>query len=96
MTDNVHMSPQLRRDLIARLRRIEGQTQGVQRMLEEERDCSEVIHQLASIRAATRSASLALIEQYVLARLHSAPAERESQGLDRAITDILSVLTHAP
>ena len=96
MTDNARMSPELRHDLIARLRRIEGQTQGVQRMLEEERDCSEVIHQLASIRAATRSASLTLIEQYVLARLHSAPASNEDQGLERAIADILSVLTHAP
>jgi len=96
MTENAHMSPELRRDLIARLRRIEGQTQGVQRMLAEERDCSEIIHQLASIRAATRSASLALIEQYVLARLHSAPAGKEGQGLERAISDILSVLTHAP
>ena len=96
MTDNAHMSPELRRDLIARLRRIEGQTKGVQRMLEEERDCSEVIHQLASIRAATRSASLALIEQYVLTRLHSAPANKEGQGLERAITDILSMLTYAP
>ena len=89
------MSPKLRHDLIARLRRIEGQTQGVQRMLKEERDCSEIIHQLASIRAATRSASITLIEQYVLGHLSSAPADGEDERLERAIADILSVLTHA-
>lgn len=96
MADNAHVPPELRRDLIARLRRIEGQTRGVQRMLEEERDCSEVIRQLASIRAATRSASLTLIEQYVLARVCSAPAGEEGEGPESAIADILSVLRHAP
>jgi DNA-binding FrmR family transcriptional regulator len=85
----------LRRDLIARLRRIEGQAQGVQRMLEQERGCSEVIHQLASIRAATRSASRALINHYVQARLHSASGD-EAEEVERAIADVLSVLAHAP
>jgi len=95
MAQTVHMPPELRRDLIARLRRMEGQTKGVQRMLAEERDCSEVIHQLASIRAAARSASLALIKQYALARLRSAPPD-EKDSLEHAIADILSVLTHVP
>jgi len=36
----------------ARLRRIEGQVRGLQRMLEENRDCAEVIQQLTAARAA--------------------------------------------
>ena len=95
MLDSGPIPHRLRRDLIARLRRIEGQAQGVQRMLADERSCSEVIHQLASIRAATRSASRALINHYVLARLHSASGD-EAEELERAIADVLSVLTHAP
>jgi len=94
MADRAPIPPQLRRDLIARLRRIEGQAQGVQRMLEQERGCSEVIHQLASIRGATRSASQALVSHYVLARLQSAPADEGNEELERAMVDVLSILTH--
>jgi DNA-binding FrmR family transcriptional regulator len=51
-------------EMLLRLRRIEGQARGVQRMLEEERDCAEIVHQLASIRAATQSAALFLLKHY--------------------------------
>lgn len=35
-------------DVVKRLRRIEGQIGGIIRMLEEQRDCSEVVTQLAA------------------------------------------------
>ena len=53
-----------RQELLGRLRRIEGQARGVQRMVEEQRDCTEVMNQLASIRAATHSASVFLLKHY--------------------------------
>lgn len=55
---------EIRQEMLSRLRRIEGQARGVQHMVEEGRDCAEIIHQLASIRAATYSASLFLLKQY--------------------------------
>ena len=51
-------------ELLRRLRRIEGQARGVQRMVEEQRDCTEVLNQLASIRAATYGASVFLLKRY--------------------------------
>ncbi len=53
-----------RDDLILRLRRIEGQAKGIQRMVEDGRSCAEILDQLASVRAATRSASIALLRHY--------------------------------
>ncbi len=50
--------------LMRRLRRIEGQVRGVQGMVTEERDCREILQQLASIRSAVQGASLAFIEEY--------------------------------
>jgi DNA-binding FrmR family transcriptional regulator len=38
--------------LLNRLRRIEGQVRGLQRMIEEGRDCTEVVHQVSAVRAA--------------------------------------------
>ena len=39
-------------DLRNRLRRIEGQARGIQRMLDEGRSCQEIITQVAALRAA--------------------------------------------
>ena len=47
------LDPEVKRSLINRLRRIEGQARGIQRMLEEDRDCQEVLAQLVAMREAT-------------------------------------------
>jgi DNA-binding FrmR family transcriptional regulator len=38
--------------ILARLRRVEGQIRGLQRMVDERRDCSEIVTQLSAARAA--------------------------------------------
>jgi len=38
--------------LIRRLKRIEGQVRGIQKMIDESRDCESVITQLAAVRSA--------------------------------------------
>ncbi len=51
-------------DVQKRLKRIEGQVRGVQRMLEDERDCKEIIQQLTAIKSAVQNASLAYMRTY--------------------------------
>lgn len=48
-----------------RLRRIEGQVQGIQRMLDEGRVCDDVLNQLLAVRAAVEQASLLMTEQHI-------------------------------
>lgn len=57
------LSDDARADVVARLNRIEGQIRGVQRMLNDGRDCHEVITQLAAVRAAVTSVSMTLAER---------------------------------
>ena len=45
-------SPELKTELSHRLRRIEGQVRGVQRMVDEDRDCPEILQQMTAIRSA--------------------------------------------
>jgi DNA-binding FrmR family transcriptional regulator len=52
--------------LIARLKSIEGQARGVQRMLTEERECREIMDQLAAMRAATHAVSMQAFEAFAL------------------------------
>lgn len=49
----------------ARLRRIEGQIQGVQRMLDEGRTCEDVLTQVLAIRAAVEQVSLGVTEHHM-------------------------------
>ena len=53
--------PNAKQGLIRRLRRIEGQLRGVQTMVDEERDCQEILQQLSAIRSAVQGASLAFL-----------------------------------
>jgi DNA-binding FrmR family transcriptional regulator len=51
--------------LRTRLRRIEGQTQGVQRMLEEDRSCEDVLTQLLAIRSAVAQVCVGMTERHL-------------------------------
>jgi DNA-binding FrmR family transcriptional regulator len=57
---------EVKTDLLVRLRRTEGQVRGIQRMIEENRDCQEVLQQLSAARAALLHASASLARHYAL------------------------------
>ena len=45
------MDETTKKSLTTRLRRIEGQVQGLQRMLENDRECEEVLTQIMAVRS---------------------------------------------
>ena len=51
--------------ILARLRRMEGQVRGVQRMVEEDVYCLDVLTQLSAIIAAARTAGLLVLEDHI-------------------------------
>lgn len=51
--------------ILARLRRMEGQVRGVQRMIEEDKYCVDVLTQLSSVIAAARAIGLLVLEDHV-------------------------------
>ena len=51
--------------LVKRLRRIEGQVRGLQRMLEEDRYCIDVLTQVAAVTEALESVALKVLEGHV-------------------------------
>ncbi|MGI5840453.1 MAG: metal-sensitive transcriptional regulator [bacterium] len=55
-----------RKEIILRLRRIEGQVRGLQKMVDEERDCDEIVIQLSAIRAALEKVSLSIVGSYMV------------------------------
>jgi len=86
--DMAIQDPQVKNDLIQRLRRIEGQTRGVVRMIEEGRDCQEVLQQLAAIRAAVQQASIQVMRSYALECIQATESSPEemAEALIRAVS----------
>ncbi len=87
-------NPQAKRNLLGRLRRIEGQVRGVQDMLEEERTCSEILQQLTAIRAAVQGASLMLLREYATDCLIN--AEEDPRQREYLVQDLIDLLGKAP
>ena len=78
--------------LIKRLHRIEGQVRGIERMLEEDRYCIDILTQLGAVSTALESLSLEILDDHVqhcvagaLASGDAAEAEKKSEELLAAV-----------
>ncbi len=87
------LSVQAQEEIHARMRRIEGQARGVQRMLSEDRDCLEILTQLTSLRSAAYSASIALTKHYAVQCLQDAD---EQASPDEVMKHLVEVLLRTP
>ena len=91
MARNVRtIAPSQRDDVLVRLRRIEGQVRGVQRMVEEERSCREIVNQLAAVKAAIASLNGVVVECYARDCLGDAGATR-----DETVAELMDVVLKA-
>jgi CsoR family transcriptional regulator, copper-sensing transcriptional repressor len=59
------VDPDAKHAMVSRLRRIEGQVRGLQKMIEEERYCAEVLMQLSSVQEALRGVGRALLHNHL-------------------------------
>ena len=77
-------------DLLRRLRRAEGQLGGLQRMIEEGRECREVATQFAAVSRAVRSAGHHYLSR-TMTRCLSDPDAAAAEGYDAAMLERLFV-----
>ena len=78
--------------LVKRLHRIEGQVRGIERMVEDDRYCIDILTQIAAVKTALDSVSLQLLQDHVthcvadaLAAGTRAAADEKSQELLAAV-----------
>ena len=86
---NSKLSPEVQENIEKRLQRLEGQVRGVRRMLNQDRDCPDVLTQLAAIRGAAHQISLLLVENYALECM----SHPEAYGsTDEAVSKLVNTL----
>ena len=76
------------RDLMNRLKRIEGQVRGIQGMLEKDAYCTDILVQVAAVNAALNSFNRVLLTNH----LHTCVAENVRAGNDEVLDELAGVL----
>ena len=82
--DGVYGYSQNKDDYLKRLRRIEGQIRGLQRMVEEDKYCIDILTQVSAATRALESVALGLLEEH----LSHCVAQAIAEGGDTAAAKI--------
>ncbi|MGH9223296.1 MAG: metal-sensitive transcriptional regulator [Acidimicrobiales bacterium] len=67
-------------EYLKRLRRIEGQVRGLQRMIDEDAYCVDVLTQVSSVTSALRGVAIGLLSEHVGHCVRSAAASSSGEG----------------
>lgn len=74
--------------ILARLRRIEGQVRGVQRMVDEDQYCLDILTQLSAIIAGSRATGLLVLEDHIRGCVINAEENDQEAKLDELMSAI--------
>ena len=77
--------------LLNRVRRIKGQIEGIERALEQERGCIDVLQQITSCRGAMNGLLAVVLEDHIKTHLVDAePADEHGSGTEQLIEVVRS------
>jgi DNA-binding FrmR family transcriptional regulator len=74
-----------------RLRKIAGQVRGIERMLEEDRSCDEILTQLMAIRSAIDGVVSQVVIHHCQECVKSMPSEQASDSVGKTVRSLLKL-----
>ena len=80
-----------RKQELRRLKRIIGQMQGVQRMLESDRECLDVLAQTRAVSAAVKSLEVLLIEKHIKSCVEDALLSGRKKDVDASLDEVIEL-----
>ena len=78
--------------LVKRLHRIEGQVRGIERMVEDDRYCIDILTQIAAVNTALESLALKLLEDHVGHCVAGAMASGDRAAADEKTAELLGAV----
>lgn len=76
-------------NLLRRLKKIEGQVKGIQRMIEDEKYCVDILVQIAAVRAALNKVGLIIFEDHTRGCVASA---MDTEKRDEKISELVDII----
>jgi DNA-binding FrmR family transcriptional regulator len=89
MTSIQNLSNARQDALRSRLKKIEGQARGIQKMMDDDRDCVAIVEQIASMRAAVTSLHGEMLESFAI---HCLNHPEESSGATESVSKMVKLL----
>ena len=86
MSDNKIVYSDAKSDIIRRLNRIEGQIKGINKMLENDKSCVDLLTQVAAVRAAINKVGGLILENYSVKCLENAASAEEKEKVVKELT----------
>ena len=87
--EGIGKDPSIQGELLTRLKKIEGQVRGVQKMIQEKRDCGDVITQLAAIKAAVNRVSITVLACHLADQMED--DLRAGRNVKDSLTEFMTV-----
>jgi DNA-binding FrmR family transcriptional regulator len=87
------MESQTKTKALGRLRRIEGQVQGIERMVEEEKSCVDILLQLTAVQGAVEQVQKLLLGQHVEACVTEAVRSGSARDRQKKMDELLDVFS---
>ena len=87
------MKEEIQRNILARLKKIEGQIRGLQAMVTEGRECDQILTQVRAAQSALRSVSKLVIKSYLLKCYHEISSKPTPEDMLTRLDKIVGVLT---
>jgi len=81
--------PETKKDATTRLNRIAGQVGGIQRMVDDEKYCVEILTQIAAVRAALDKVGLVILKSHLQNCVAEAVREGRTNEAVEELNDIL-------
>jgi CsoR family transcriptional regulator, copper-sensing transcriptional repressor len=72
-----------------RLRKMEGQVRGLQQMIEDDRYCLDVVHQVNAVTAAAREVALIVLEAHLRTCVTNAVEQNDGEAAIQEMVDVL-------
>lgn len=90
---NISISIQIRKKVVNRLARIEGHVRSIKNMVENERDCSDVLIQIAAVRKALDNAAKVILKDHlehcILHAIEQGDSTKSLENFESAIDQYL-------
>jgi DNA-binding FrmR family transcriptional regulator len=77
---------------LVRLRRIEGQIRGIQKMIEEKRYCVDIMTQFTSIVGAIKNAEGNILERHLKGCIHQSFTEANKEDREKKVDEVVEAL----
>jgi len=87
----VAVDPAIKERNLKRLRRIEGQVRGLQRMVEEDRYCADILTQISSVHEALRSTGRELMRNH-LRHCVAAAVQSGSESAEQVYDELIELM----